>query len=234
MNLVSPTITAFRSVMPMIKLVAFDLDGTLADTLADLANAMNYALNSRGLPTYPVEAYRHFVGNGIDNLVKVTMADAYTPAGAEAVKAAFNEYYAGHYLDCTVAYKGMTELLEKLGEQHIAAAVISNKPDRYVPQILNRLYPDCRFVQAWGQREGIARKPDPEALKRLLSLCGVDRDEALYVGDSNVDVVFAHNAGVRVCGVSWGFRGAGELRAAGADHITDTVDDLYEQIIEDR
>jgi len=214
----------------MYKLIAFDLDGTLADTLADLANAMNFALGHEGLQGYPVDDYRRFVGNGIDNLVRVTMADGYTPDGAERVKAGFYAYYADHCIDFTSAYEGMGELLKKLSEDGIATAVVSNKPDRFVPGILSALYPGHSFTYAWGKQDGVARKPDPEALNRLIELCGVKKSEVLYVGDSNVDVVFAHNADVKVCGVSWGFRGEAELREAGADSIVDSAKGLYEVI----
>ena len=214
----------------MIKTVVFDLDGTLANTLADLAHAMNYALEKQGLRSYPVDDYRHFVGNGIDNLVRVTMADRYTPDGAMIVKADFNAYYADHCRDFTEAYDGIAELLERLENDGIATAVISNKPDRFVPEILAALYPEHSFGCTWGQRDGIARKPDPTSLCMYLEEYGYDKSEALYVGDSNVDVVFAHNAGLKVCGVSWGFRGAEELREAGADHIVDHADELYNLI----
>ena len=214
----------------MIKLVAFDLDGTIADTLADLAASVNYALSRQGLKTYPTEDYRRFVGNGVDNLIRVTMADGYTPEGAVQVKADFQSYYTGHCLDYTAVYDGVGELLSRLERDGIMTAVISNKPDRFVPEILSALYPDHRFAYAWGQRQEFARKPDPQALNELIKLCGVDESEVLYVGDSNVDVVFAHNAGVKVCGVSWGFRGAQELREAGADCIVNSTEELYQYI----
>ena len=214
----------------MIKLAVFDLDGTLANTLADLAAAMNYALDREGLRTYPTDDYRQFVGNGIDNLVRVTMADAYTADGATKVKADFNSYYAVHCKDLTTAYDGIAELLSKLKADGTETAVISNKPDRFVPEILDSIYPEHSFGSAYGQREGIARKPDPQALDILIEQSGLDKSEVLYIGDSNVDVAFAHNAGVKVCGVSWGFRGSEELISAGADFIADTADELYEII----
>ena len=214
----------------MIKLVAFDLDGTVADTLADLAASVNYALSRQGLKTYPTESYRQFVGNGVDNLIRVTMADAYTPEGAILVKADFQSYYTDHCMDYTTVYDGVGELLSKLERDGIMTAVISNKPDRFVPEILTSLYPDHRFMYAWGQKEEFARKPDPQALLALMERCGVKKSETLYVGDSNVDVVFAHNAGVKVCGVSWGFRGTEELREAGADCIVNSTKELYIEI----
>ena len=218
----------------MIKLVVFDLDGTLADTLKDLGTAMNAALATVGLSGYPIEDYRHFVGNGIDNLVKVTMAQAYTPAGAARVKAAFQAYYTDHCIDFTTAYDGVGELLSKLERDGIMTAVLSNKPDRFVPLILRTLYPAHRFTHAWGQREEFPRKPSPESLEHMIALCGCEKSEVLYVGDSDVDVIFAHNAGVKVCGVSWGFRGAQELREAGADSTVNSTEELYYQITVNR
>lgn len=215
----------------MIKLVVFDLDGTLADTLRDLAQAMNYALRGEGLTGYEVERYRAFVGNGVDNLVKVTMADAYTPEGAIRVKEAFQAYYADHCQDCTDVYDGIEDLLDRLTARKTATAVISNKPHRFVPGILKKLYPRHDFWYVSGQQEGIARKPAPDALEKLIALSGYDKSEVLYVGDSDVDVIFAHNAGIKVCGVSWGFRGAEELRRAGADVIVDSAEELYREIL---
>lgn len=218
--------------MMKYKLIAFDLDGTVADTLADLAASVNAALDKSALPGYPVEAYRHFVGNGVDNLIRTVLADAYTPALAERVKADFAAYYAAHSMDYTTDYPGVAALLSRLAADGVMTAVISNKPDAFVPAILTALYPDHRFTYLSGQREGVPRKPAPDALTLLLDSLRVGADEALYVGDSDVDVAFAHAAGVKVCGVSWGFRGAEELIAAGADCVVDTPDRLAEVIYE--
>ena len=214
----------------MVKLVVFDLDGTLADTLKDLGTAMNAALATENLPGYPIEDYRRFVGNGIDNLVRVTMADSYTPEGAARVKAAFQAYYTDHCQDYTAPYDGVAELLNRLTDDGVLTAVISNKPDQFVPGILRKLYPDHDFWYMSGQQEGVPRKPSPEALENLIALSGFEKSGILYVGDSDVDVIFAHNAGVKVCGVSWGFRGAQELKSAGADWIVNSAEELYHQI----
>ena len=217
----------------MYKLIAFDLDGTVADTLRDLAEAVNHSLASHGLSTHPVEAYRQFVGNGVDNLMRVVMGESYTPGLAAEIKAGFYAYYADHSLDYTAAYPGIAELLARLSADGFMTAVISNKPDDFVPKILRELYPEHRFTYVSGQRADIPRKPAPDALLRLMEDLDVSPADTLYVGDSNVDVIFAHAAGVKVCGVSWGFRGAGELTQAGADMIADTAEGLaglvYEQ-----
>jgi len=216
----------------MLKLIAFDLDGTLADTLADLAASVNHALDQLGLPTYPADDYRYFVGKGVDHLVSTALADHYTPARADAVKADFTAYYAAHSMDYTAAYPGMSELLACLRDEGLMTAVISNKPDAFVPAILHALYPAHRFSYLSGQLPEIPRKPAPDALLRLIDALGVSPEDTLYVGDSDVDVIFAHNAGVKVCGVSWGFRGREELSAAGADAIADTADELLRIIHE--
>lgn len=216
----------------MYKLIAFDLDGTVADTLADLAASVNAALAMSGLPGYPKEDYRRFVGNGVDNLVRTVLAGAYTPALAERVKADFGAYYAAHSMDYTAAYPGIAQLLARLSADGVMTAVISNKPDAFVPAILRALYPDHRFTYLSGQREGVARKPAPDALIQLLERLNVSAEDTLYVGDSDVDVAFAHGAGVKVCGVSWGFRGRGELEAAGADCFADTAEELAQRIYE--
>lgn len=215
----------------MMKLAAFDLDGTLADTLADLAAAVNFALEKRGLSPYPTEDYRQFVGNGVDNLMKTVLREHYTPQRAEEMKADFFAYYAGHCLDMTVPYPGIAELLDFLEEQRVMTAVISNKPNDFVQDILLQLYPGHLFSVAWGQHPEIPRKPAPDGLNKAMELLGVSPQDTLYIGDSNVDVVFAHNAGVKVCGVSWGFRGARELEEAGADIIVDTAQELKEVIL---
>ena len=218
----------------MIRYVFFDLDVTVADTLEDLANAVNYALSESALPTYPVADYRYFVGSGVDNLIRTVLRDRYSEELAEKTKRLFRDYYADHCLDCTKAYPGMSELLHQLDEDGIVTAVISNKPDRFVPVILHALYPDHHFALMRGQQEKIPRKPAPDALFAAMSALGATDRDSLYVGDSNVDVRFAHAAGVRVCGVEWGFRGREELIREGADEIVTTPKEIYQVITKDK
>ena len=158
----------------MIKLVAFDLDGTVADTLADLAAAVNFALTKHGYDPYPVEDYRQFVGNGVDNLMMQVLKEHYTPETAQEMKADFSAYYASHCLDMTKEYPGIAELLKELDDCGIKTAVISNKPDAFVPQILGKLYPEYRFTPGWGQQADLPRKPAPDALIKAIGMNGVD------------------------------------------------------------
>ena len=211
----------------MYKLVVFDLDGTLAETLEDLAHTMNAALESENLPTHPTESYRKFVGNGISNLVKqVVMDKSDDEELCERVKAYFDNYYPQHLCDFTKAYDGMGELLKELSAMSVKTAVHSNKPHVFVPQILETLYPEHEFEIAWGHKDCNERKPSPQALEKMMNQLGVSKEETLYVGDSDVDVFTAHNAGVKVCGVEWGFRGKEELVSAGADFIAKDAENL--------
>lgn len=217
----------------MIRLAAFDLDGTVADTLRDLAQAVNHALAERGLSGHPVDAYRRFVGNGADNLIRTALGDAYTDENFRCVKEGFQAYYTAHSMDFTAPYDGMAEVLDALSRRGIMTTVISNKPHRFVPAILRAMYPDHRFDLGWGQQERFPRKPAPDALICAMDELGVTPDQTLYIGDSNVDVRFGHAAGVRVCGVEWGFRGREELAAEGADMIVSDPAELLDVILRD-
>lgn len=216
----------------MYKLVVFDLDGTLCNTLSDLANSVNSALESEGLPTYPVSAYNQFIGNGVNNLIIRVLGDK---AGDKLlhsrVKAYFDSYYPEHLCDSTVAYDGMSELLSTLRKLNICTAVNSNKSHAFVPTILNKLFSDHTFDEVFGQQECYERKPSPQALEEIIRRCNADKSSTLYVGDSDVDVITAHNAGVKVCGVEWGFRGKDELISAGADFIAKDAEELLSIII---
>ncbi|MGN1132764.1 MAG: HAD family hydrolase [Ruminococcus sp.] len=213
----------------MYKIVIFDLDGTLANTLIDLADATNVGLAKAGLPAHPVEKYKKMVGGGVLNLVKRAMSPVEDEKLFDIVKNGFDEYYKEHSIDKTCAYEGTEELLNELSKKGIATAVLSNKPDEFVAKILKKIYPDHSFAYAWGKKPEYNTKPDPEALNAILSLTGFEKEECIYVGDSNVDCFTAQNAGVKCCGVSWGFRGREELENAGADHVIDEPLQLIEK-----
>ncbi len=211
----------------MYKLVVFDLDGTLCNTLSDLANAVNFSLRKEGLLTHPLSAYNKFVGNGVNNLIKQALVDKSSDEELfKKVKANFDNYYPQHFCDTTVAYEKMPELLTELEKSGIMTAVHSNKPHEYVGEILETLFPFHTFDIAWGKREEFERKPSPQALFEIMKRLSVINDEILYVGDSDVDVFTAHSADVKVCGVEWGFRGREELVSAGADFIAKDAQEL--------
>ena len=216
----------------MIKMAVFDLDGTLVDSLTDLANSVNQGLQAAGLPAQPVERYRRFVGDGRAMMVKRAIAAG---GGSEeqfdTVVGVFNDVYQRHCNDNTAPYDGCAALLDGLAANGILTAVLSNKPDEFVPRILQKVYPNHRFAEAWGQKPQYKTKPDGEALHAILALHGVKPGECVYIGDSNVDVFTAQNSGVQMVGVSWGFRGKQELLAAGAPFVADTAEELLRYLL---
>lgn len=214
----------------MIKLCVFDLDGTLVNSLDDLAESTNYALRKNGFKTYEHSKYKYFVGDGIKVLVKRVLGGNATPETEEAVLADFNLHYNLHYADNTKPYDGCEKMLKKLSEKGINCAVLSNKPDNFVKIIVSKLYPDFKFSWVQGKAEGFPKKPDPTALKFILKSLKTDLEDTLYIGDSNVDIFTGKNAGVKTCGVTWGFRDRDELEAAVADYIIDKPEEIFRNI----
>lgn len=214
----------------MIKLCVFDLDGTLVNSIEDLAESTNYGLRKNGFKTYELQKYKYFVGDGVKVLVKRVLGDNATPENEEKVLADFNYYYNLHYADHTRPYEGCVEMLKKLEKQGIKCAVLSNKPDNFVKIIVSKLYPDFNFSWVQGKAEGFPKKPDPTALKFILKSLSCDVSDTLYIGDSNVDIFTGKNAGVKTCGVTWGFRERDELESAGADYIIDRAEEIFDNI----
>lgn len=205
----------------MFDTVIFDLDGTLLDTLRDLADAANHALQSAGLPTHPVAAFRQFVGSGANRLIERMLPPSLCKD--EALKlsllADFNRYYALHKEDHTHPYPGICPLLATLRREGIKTGVVSNKPAAFVPQITGRYFPELIGVSI-GLAEGAPPKPHPAGLQQAMKLLSAVPARTLYVGDSNVDVATAHRIpALLCCGVLWGFRGKAELEHAGADFL---------------
>lgn len=199
--------------------VLFDLDGTLLDTLDDLAGAMNRALVAGGWAAHPVAAYRRFVGDGAGMLARRALPPGAPETAAQAVLAAFMADYQGHWHDQTRPYLGVVEMLSALAAQGVPTAVLSNKPDRYVAPIMRHFFPGHAFAVAAGQRPGVARKPDPAGALAVAQEMGVEPGRILYLGDSDVDVRTATAAGMEPCGALWGFRGREELLASGARRL---------------
>ena len=215
----------------MHKLVVFDLDGTLVNSITDLANATNEGLKRAGLPAHPVEAYKRFVGNGRDKLVERAMGESASDEKLrEIVRDTFDSYYAVHCNDNIYAYEGISEMLSALESMKIKTAVLSNKPDEFVDMILKKTLPNHTFTAAWGKRSEFPVKPDRSALLAILSELGVEKSDCLYIGDSDVDVFTAQNAGVDMLGVEWGFRGREELVSAGAPFVAKTAKEIIDNL----
>lgn len=211
----------------MKKLVIFDLDGTLLNTIADLATATNHALEAMGYPTHPLTAYNNMVGGGVRRLIERALPEeARTTRIIEACLTHFKEYYNAHVHDHSEPYPGIPELLAELTRRGVAVAVASNKYQEAVTALVSRFFPDVPWVAVHGNRPGVPVKPDPSVVFAILNEAPHPKAEVLYVGDSGVDIDTARRACVDNAGVTWGFRSALELRQHYADHIVDTPDDL--------
>lgn len=209
------------------RLVIFDLDGTLLNTIGDLAEAANEMLRRRNLPQHDYATYCTFVGNGIMRLVERALPEELrTPEVVAAARADFLAYYIEH-IDCkTRPYAGIPELLAALQAEGIRLAVASNKFQAGTEKLIRSYFPEIRFEVVFGQRPEVPLKPDPAVVEEILTLTGVKREEVLYVGDSGVDMLTARAAGVRSVGVSWGFRAREELLESRADQIIDRAEEL--------
>ena len=201
--------------------IIFDLDGTLLDTLADLHDAVNFALDAFGYPRRSLEEVRQFVGNGAARLIALAVPENADPA---PVLACFQEYYREHCQIKTAPYPGIMDALEGLGKQY-PLAIVSNKPDAAVKRLCADLFPG---IYARGEDTDCPRKPDPAMVHQTMATLGVDR--CVYVGDSEVDIATAKNAGVPCLSVTWGFRNKEELNAAGAKFFCGSADRLAYEI----
>lgn len=210
-------------------LVIFDLDGTLLNTIADLATATNYALEQTGYPTHTPEAYPYFVGNGVRRLLeRVLPESARNDATAATMMKYFRSYYESHMTDLTRPYPGIEDLLRRLRENGIDVAVASNKYQLAVERLIHNFFPSVEWAAIEGQKEGVPVKPDPSIVFEILSHRPTPKSEVLYVGDSGVDMDTAHRAGVTSVGVTWGFRPVHELTEHFADHIAHNPDRIFE------
>lgn len=214
-------------------LVIFDLDGTLLNTIADLAEASNYALEKCGFPVHSPAAYPYYVGNGVRRLLeRVLPDDDRTPENVDRMHRRFVEYYGVNLTRHTEPYTGIPELLRDLRDNDIQIAVASNKYQAAVSELITHFFPDVEWAAVHGQREGIPVKPDPSIVFSILSECPTPKTEVLYVGDSGVDMVTARRASVTSVGVTWGFRSEKELRENYADHIADTPERILRLALE--
>ena len=203
--------------MNKIKLILFDLDGTLVNTLEDLAVSTNVALKEHGYPQHPIEAYKYFVGNGVYKLIERALpCEARTEEEINKIKESFIAYYDAHLTDYTKPYEGILETIEKLKMSGIQLAVVTNKPHAQALRVVRACFKPDTFIEVWGQREGIPHKPDPTVVRQIMTKYERVSDEVLYIGDSDVDMQTAKNAQVKGLGASWGFRAEEELLENGA------------------
>ena len=211
--------------------VLFDLDGTLLNTLRDLGDSMNQVLEQEGFPTHPLDAYRYFVGDGVDKLVARSLPDhAREPDRISRLTDMMRLEYKKRWMDHTAPYPGIAELLRELADRDLRLAILSNKPHRATQYLVDRLLPGDRFELVLGAREGIPKKPDPAGAHEVAERFNAPPENFLYLGDTNTDMLTAVAAGMHPVGVLWGFRNAGELRESGARTLLDHPGELLSLI----
>lgn len=213
------------------ELVIFDLDGTLVNTIADLATATNHALAEGGYPTHHLSAYPFYVGNGVTRLIERALpSEARTPEEIERVRGFFKNYYDHHLTDASTPYQGIPELLAELQDRGIKLAVASNKYQSAVERIIAFFFPNINWVAVEGQKPDVPVKPDPSIVFQVLLKSPTAKDAVIYTGDSGVDMETAWRAGVESVGVTWGFRPESELAENNAGSIITSPAQLLEII----
>lgn len=214
----------------MIKAVLFDLDGTLADSLEDLAASTNYALETFGFPVHKTNKYKEFVGDGIPKLIERAIPES--ARGTDFLLKTqdyFMKHYREHYYDNTRAYNGIPALLKQLKQSGMKIAVISNKAQEMAEKVVNKLFGDM-FDTVAGKREGYPAKPDPTLTLEVIKALGAEPRECAFAGDSGMDMAAAVNCGAVPIGVLWGFRTKEELSQNGAEYFAEKPDDIFEII----
>lgn len=215
------------------RLAIFDMDGTVLDTLCDLQSSLNAALEQEGLPTHSPDAVRQMVGNGMVKLVERGLAPVTDREVFARVYESFRAYERVHGCDHTRPYDGIPALLCRLREQGMLTAVLTNKNQDAMQRLTARFFPRLFDFES-GCREGIRPKPAPDGVEACLAALGVRPEDAVLIGDSEVDLQTAHHAHIDAIAVTWGFRRRAELEAVGATRFVDTVDELSELLLEEQ
>jgi len=213
----------------MKKLVIFDLDGTLLNTIEDLANSCNHILKKWNFPTHSIKKYKTFVGKGAKKLIERALPEEKKGENIiDILHSEFVEYYGKHSEDKTLPYEGILELLKKINESEIKLAVASNKFVSATKSLVKKYFHEFEFSSVLGQRENIPIKPDPKIVYDVMQeSCIQNKDEVIFVGDSGEDMKTALNAGVDSIGVLWGFRSEKELKENGAKYIAEKPEDIF-------
>lgn len=197
----------------------FDLDGTLLDTLLDLANATNYALRKNGMEEHSIDDIRRFVGNGVRKLIERAVPNGSKNLRFDDVLTDFRSYYMEHSLDATKPYDGIPEILQEMKQRGCKMAVVSNKMMAATQELVAHFFPEIQVAIGENEAEGIRKKPAPDMVFEVLHRLDAEAETAVYIGDSDVDIQTAKNAGVPCISVLWGFRNREFLLEHGAQRF---------------
>ena len=210
----------------MIKGIIFDLDGTTLSTIEDITDSLNDALNEYGIEVKSTQEAMKNVGSGYLKLVQAFAPDSFSQEKVKEMADRYRDIYAQNYSNKTRPYPGIVELLEKLQKKGIQLAVNSNKSDSSTKGLINKYFPGITFVEVFGAREGVKHKPDPQAANEIAQLMGLNKDEILYIGDSETDIQTAKNAGMKSVGCLWGYRDRETLENSKADIIVEKAEEI--------
>lgn len=205
----------------MIKAVIFDLDGTLLDTLTDIMESVNLILEEHNFPTHELQAYKYFIGNGIEELTRKAFPPNISDTDFEGYLLEVSKEYSSRQTLRTKPYDGIIDMLKELNRLNIRLAILSNKPHEFTLPTVEHFFPSITFDMVFGARQGIPHKPAPDAVFEILDTLNLKKEDCLYVGDTATDMQTAVSAGIKAVGVSWGFRPVEELKDAGANWIVD-------------
>ncbi|MGN0620792.1 MAG: HAD family hydrolase [Porcipelethomonas sp.] len=211
-------------------IAVFDMDGTILDTLEDLKDSLNFALKKSGYPERTIDEVRRFVGNGIGKLIERGVPSGTEKADENRVYSDFTEHYKVHCYDKTKPYEGIAALVENLKKAGCRTAVVSNKADYAVQELCVKFF-DGMFDCSAGEKKGTARKPEPDAVNEVLKKLDIPKEKAVYIGDSDVDIQTAKNAGIDSILVDWGFRDREFLKENGAEIIVSSADEIEKIIL---
>ena len=233
LNHVYDIIKAVKSILQevffiMIKLVIFDLDGTLLNSIEDIADALNASLEEMGYPVHKLSEFNHLVGDGVFQLCERALPDGEKHHAAE-LQSKFSQHYRKNATHKTAPYDGIKEVLEELGKRNIKLAVASNKVHEFSVEMVKNYFGDI-FDIILGNAAERPKKPQPVIIYDILEYTGIDKSEAVMTGDSDVDIFTARNAGIKSIGCEWGYRGRKELQEAGADYIASVPADILKYI----
>ena len=214
----------------MIKAVIFDLDGTLLNSLIDIMDSVNIVLKEHNLPTHSLDDYKMFIGNGIEVLAKKSLQDKYSNINFDDFLMRVKEIYSERQILKTKPYDGITKMLKSLNDLSIKIAILSNKPNEFTKHVVNHFFNDINFEIILGSRKDVPRKPNPQAVFEILENLNIEKDNAIFVGDTSTDMQTGKNAGLKTIGVSWGFRSVNELKDNGADFIVNNPNEIIKII----
>lgn len=209
----------------------FDLDGTLIDSLTDIALSTNYALDQMGFPTHPIEAYKTFIGHGIHNLCQQAHpSDQPSEHDVHQLVSYLQNHYQHHWQDHTAPFPGVIDTLKTLKQNNHRLAILSNKPHHHTVKIANILFPSNLFDIIFGAQDTFPTKPDPQSTIHILNQLNISTEQSYFIGDSSIDIETALRAKVKAIGVSWGLGTHHSLQQSGAHVILDQISDLLNHL----